>query len=202
MKTAELSQTPFATGSDPPGVWIASGPDPYVNTRQALAQLDLAPARGKRVLLKPNAGRIAPAGSGIVTEARVVAAAIDALQEAGATTAVGDSPIVGVKRLQALEASGIAAVARQRNAAVINLDARPRVDVGHRDDAQYQGRSRRRVQRGHLAWFVGRAHRALAAALCRRKSGHRPGCIYLGSYFWNGTTDSHRLTLINWISTR
>ena len=129
MKTVELSQTPFATGSDPCPVWVASGPDPYQTTRQALAQLDLTPARGKRVLVKPNAGRIARSGSGIVTEAQVVAATIDALQEAGATTAVGDSPIVGVKRLRALEASGIAAVARARNAKVINLDARPRVDV-------------------------------------------------------------------------
>lgn len=108
---------------------VTHGADPYVATRAALASFDLAPARGRRVLLKPNAGRVAAQGSGIVTDARVVAAACDAFVAAGAEVAVGDSPIVGVKRTAALEHSGIAEVARQRGCRVVDLDARPAVSV-------------------------------------------------------------------------
>jgi len=118
-----LAASPFLRSGARPAVWVASGDDPYANARRALAQIDLSPAAGRRVLLKPNAGRIAASGSGIVTEARVVAAAIDAFQAAGASVAVGDSPIVGVKRLQGLQASGIEVVARERGCEVLDLDA-------------------------------------------------------------------------------
>ena len=102
---------------------MTHGPDPYVATREALATWDLSSARAQRVLLKPNAGRIARRGSGIVTDARVVAAACDAFREAGMEVSVGDSPIVGVKGTDALEASGIADAARRHGARVIDLDA-------------------------------------------------------------------------------
>ena len=72
----------------------------------ALREVDLSPVRGKRVLLKPNAGRVAGPGSGIVTHPEVVAAAIDAFREAGAEVAVGESPIVGVRMQEAFESSG------------------------------------------------------------------------------------------------
>jgi uncharacterized protein (DUF362 family) len=85
---------------------------------------DLSAARGKRVLLKPNAGRVARQGSGVITDARVVAAACDAFREVGAAVSVGDSPIVGVEGIEALEASGMAAAAREHGARVIDLDAR------------------------------------------------------------------------------
>jgi uncharacterized protein (DUF362 family) len=124
MKPLELSPSPFLPHSARVPVWVAHGDDPYETTLSALSELDLGPAHGARVLLKPNAGRVAASGSGIITEARVVAAAIDALQAAGATVAVGDSPIVGVKRLEALKATGIAEVAQQRDCAVLDLDAR------------------------------------------------------------------------------
>ncbi len=102
---------------------VSRGADPYEATREALAPWDLSAARGKRVLLKPNAGRMARRGSGIVTDARVVAAACDAFREVGAEVSVGDSPIVGVQSLDALELSGIAAAARACEAKVIDLDA-------------------------------------------------------------------------------
>jgi uncharacterized protein (DUF362 family) len=59
----------------------------------------------------------------------VVKAAIDAFGEAGAEVWVGDSPIVGVKKLEALEASGIAAVARASGCRLLDLDTRPSVPV-------------------------------------------------------------------------
>ncbi len=86
--------------------------------------LDLTPVRGKRVLLKPNAGRVASPGSGVTTHPEVVAAAIDAFREAGAELAIGESPIVGVKVQEAFEATGIAAVAIERGCPLIDMDRR------------------------------------------------------------------------------
>lgn len=129
MQRNQLTASPFRDGAERPRVFVAQGDDPYAVTRQALANVDLAPAAGRRVLLKPNAGRIAEPGAGITTDPRVVAAAIDTFVEAGAAVAVGESPITGVKALEALEATGIAAVARERSCPLIDLDARPCVDV-------------------------------------------------------------------------
>jgi uncharacterized protein (DUF362 family) len=123
------STSPFQTTTGRPLVSVTSGDDPAGNTRRALAAFDLSCARGKRVLLKPNAGRIAAPGEGITTEPRVVAAAIDAFVEAGALVSVGESPITGIKTFEALEATGIAAVARERGCRIIDLDERPAVEV-------------------------------------------------------------------------
>ena len=112
-----------------PTVRVAHGQGPYVNTRSALAGLDLAPVRGKRVLLKPNVGRVATPGEGITTHPDVVAAAIDALAEAGADVAVGESPITGVDAMEAFVTSGIADVARKRGCGLIDMDRRPPVEV-------------------------------------------------------------------------
>jgi len=129
MQRKALSPSPFLRDPTRPRVWVTQGPDPYRNARAALEHVDLSPARGRRVLLKPNAGRVAAPGSGVVTERRVVAAAIDAFQNIGAQVAVGDSPIAGVKRLEALEATGIAEVARARGCSVLDLDAGKAVEV-------------------------------------------------------------------------
>lgn len=112
-----------------PLVRVARGEGPYANTRRALEGVDLSGARGKRVLLKPNVGRVASAGSGIVTHPEVVAAAIDALREAGADVAVGESPIVGVTMQEAYAAAGYESVAAQRQCPLIDMDRRPFVEV-------------------------------------------------------------------------
>ena len=124
-----LSPTPFALNKTAPAVFVASGAEPYENTRKALAGVDLSPASGQRVLLKPNAGRLVDRGVGINTHPEVVAAALDAFVEAGANVAVGESPITGVKTLDALEQCGIGAVARARGCPLIDMDARRYVEV-------------------------------------------------------------------------
>jgi len=108
---------------------VAQGQGPYHNTLTALQSVPLESVRGKRVLLKPNAGRMARSGEGITTHAEVVAAAIDAFQQAGAEVAVGESPITGVKALEALEATGIAAVAQKRNCPLLDMDRRRFVEM-------------------------------------------------------------------------
>jgi uncharacterized protein (DUF362 family) len=63
-------------------------------------------------------------GTGTNTNPQVVAAAIDVFRAAGADVAVGESPISGVKTLEAFELSGMAAIARERCCPLIDLDER------------------------------------------------------------------------------
>jgi uncharacterized protein (DUF362 family) len=108
-----------------PEVNVCGGLGPYENTREALSFFDLSLAKGKKVLLKPNIGRVAEPGTGITTEPLVVAAAADAFMEAGASVAIGESPITGVTIQEAFDASGMTRIAQERSIRLIDLDARP-----------------------------------------------------------------------------
>ena len=129
MTSISLTESPFLDSPSRPSVHVAAGDGPYSNTYAALAQVDLSPARGKRVLLKPNVGRVAPPEAGITTHPQVVAAAIDAFREAGADVAVGESPIWGVKTEEAFDAAGITLIAHERDCLLIDMDARRFVEV-------------------------------------------------------------------------
>jgi uncharacterized protein (DUF362 family) len=120
-----LPPTIFEFDPARPSVFWASAAGPYDNTRKALANIDISASKGKRVLLKPNAGRNVKPETGITTHPQVVAAAIDAFKEAGAEVAVGESPIAGVTMLEAFENGGITAVAEERDCQLIDMDVRP-----------------------------------------------------------------------------
>ena len=123
------TQNPFFSKQLESQVVVTHGNGPYQNTFEALKSITIQDIRGKRLLLKPNAGRVARCGEGITTHPEVVAAAIDYFQEVGAEVAVGESPITGVKTMDAFESTGIADVARKRNCPLIDMDARPFVEV-------------------------------------------------------------------------
>jgi uncharacterized protein (DUF362 family) len=108
---------------------VAGGAGGYENTVRALANVNLSCVRKKKVLLKPNAGRIAAPGSGVCTGPEVMAAAMDVFADAGAIVHVGESPITGVKTPEAFDITGIAAEAHRRNIPLIDMDARPFVPV-------------------------------------------------------------------------
>jgi len=104
---------------------ITKGSDPYENTLKALDALSLPPLQGKKILLKPNAGRCVPARQGVTTHPQVVAAAIDFFQKVKpATIFLGESPILGVKALDALEKAEMAEIARKKGVCLIDLDER------------------------------------------------------------------------------
>lgn len=129
-----MRENPFRGSSAKPCVSVASGQGPYRNTRDALSRINLSAISGKRVLLKPNLGRIAEADSGIVTNPQVVAATIDVLRDAGAAhIAIGESPITGVNTIQAFEKSGMAAIAQERDCPCIDMDRRNPIEVAVRN---------------------------------------------------------------------
>jgi uncharacterized protein (DUF362 family) len=123
------TNTPFFNKKVLTQVAVAHGCGPYQNTITALESFPLQVVRGKRVLLKPNAGRMGHPGEGITTHPEVVAAAIDAFRQAGANVAVGESPITGVKTFEAFKSTGIAEAAEKRNCPLIDMDQRPFVEI-------------------------------------------------------------------------
>ena len=122
MNLKHLKINYFKQHNKTPYVYIVNSKGPYNNTRKALSYLDLSPAKNKKVLLKPNAGRIASYDKGITTHPQVVAAAIDAFQEAGADVAIGESPISGVNTMEAFKETGIAKIAKERNCPLLDMD--------------------------------------------------------------------------------
>lgn len=119
-----MTDNPVNANPQAPEVRVAHGSDAYANTMAVLDSFDLSAVNGKTVLLKPNVGRMAEIGSGVNTNPQVVAAAIDAFREAGATVAIGESPITGVKTLEAFKLSGMAAMAREKECPLIDMDER------------------------------------------------------------------------------
>lgn len=106
-------------------VSVAHGNGPYRNVADALRRLDLSILKGKRVLIKPNVGRHVPGCKGITTHPEAVAAVIDAVAaESPSHIAIGESPILGVKTLEAFESTGIAAVAEKKGVPLIDMDKR------------------------------------------------------------------------------
>ncbi len=120
---------PFFTHEQQRNVVVTHGQGAYTNTRAALEAMDLSGLSGKRVLLKPNVGRMADPGDGVNTDPQVVAATIDVLRAAGAEVAVGESPITGIKVLEAFEQAGVTAVCQERDCPLIDMDVRPFVEV-------------------------------------------------------------------------
>ncbi len=55
-------------------VIVSKGKNPYQVTRMALQQTPFPSLKGRRVLIKPNAGRVASPGQGVTTHPSVVEA--------------------------------------------------------------------------------------------------------------------------------
>ena len=119
-----MTDNPLNPNARSPEVHVAHGADAYANTLAVLEACGLSAVKGKSVLLKPNVGRMSEVGSGVNTNPQVVAAAIDAFRKAGATVAIGESPIAGVKTMEAFELSGMAAMAREKDCPLIDMDER------------------------------------------------------------------------------
>jgi uncharacterized protein (DUF362 family) len=104
-------------------VHVLKGDDPYETTREGLAAFPFPDLCGSRVLLKPNAARLASPGEGITTEPSVVAAAIDFLMKKGAAcVAVGESCISGVEAEEAFRVTGLKYVCESRNVELFDFD--------------------------------------------------------------------------------
>jgi uncharacterized protein (DUF362 family) len=109
-----------------PIVSVAAKNGPFGNVRNALKQLDLSSLKNKRILIKPNVGRIAPPEIGYNTHPEAVAAIIETLNELGvAEIAIGESPIVSVDTFKAFHRAGFTGMAERYGVELIDLDSKP-----------------------------------------------------------------------------
>ena len=102
---------------------VSKGRTPYQTTRKALQMFPLPDLKGRKVLIKPNAARLASPGEGITTHPLVVAATIDHLKERGIRDLViGESCIFGVKAQEAFRVTGMKEVSEREEVDLIDLD--------------------------------------------------------------------------------
>jgi uncharacterized protein (DUF362 family) len=111
-------------------VIVSKGKDPYQTTKTALENFPLRNFKGKRVLIKPNAARVAFPGQGVTTHPLVVEAIIDYLREEGASDIViGESCIFGVNPEEAFRTTGMKEVSQKEGVELIDLDQGDPVEI-------------------------------------------------------------------------
>jgi uncharacterized protein (DUF362 family) len=106
-----------------PLVIVSKGADPYSTTKMALKRFPLPDLKSKRILIKPNAARLASPGEGITTHPSVVSATIDCLRENGAKDIViGEGCIFGVDARDAFRMTGMEEISEKKNVKLIDMD--------------------------------------------------------------------------------
>jgi len=104
-------------------VIVSKGKDPYQTARRALQGISFPGLKGKKVLIKPNAGREAIPGQGVTTHPSVVEATIDQLRELGADDiTIGESCIFGVDAQEAFRLTGMRKVSEEKEVNLIDMD--------------------------------------------------------------------------------
>ncbi|OGP92538.1 MAG: hypothetical protein A2156_08670 [Deltaproteobacteria bacterium RBG_16_48_10] len=113
-----------------PLVIVSKGEDPYQATKVALQQFSLPTLKGRKVLVKPNAARLAFPGQGVTTHPSVVEATIDHFKESGAIDIViGESCIFGVNAQDAFQVTGMKKVSEKEGVKLIDLDCFDPVEI-------------------------------------------------------------------------
>jgi uncharacterized protein (DUF362 family) len=111
-------------------VIVSKGDNPYETTKHALQIFPLPNLRGRRILIKPNAARLASPGEGITTHSLVVKATIDYLKEKGGTDIViGESCIFGINAQEAFRVTGMKEISEEGGVELIDLDQMEPVEV-------------------------------------------------------------------------
>ena len=106
-----------------PLVIVSKGKNPYVATKRGLEKFSLPDLKGRKVLIKPNAARLAFPGDGVTTHPQVVAATIDHLKERGVRRiAIGESCIFGVNAKEAFQATGLKEISEEKKVELLDLD--------------------------------------------------------------------------------
>jgi uncharacterized protein (DUF362 family) len=104
-------------------VYVLRGVDPYSTTKKILQDFPIPSLKGRKVLIKPNAARLAAPGHGVTTHPLVVQAAVEWAKALGASRIViGESCIFGVQAEEAFRATGMKEVALKEGVELVDLD--------------------------------------------------------------------------------
>ena len=106
-----------------PLVVVSRGKDPYRMAKRILQRFPLPALKGRSVLIKPNAARLASPGEGVTTHPQVVAATIDHLKGKGVgRIVIGESCIFGVNAREAFQVTGMKEVSEEKRVELLDLD--------------------------------------------------------------------------------
>jgi uncharacterized protein (DUF362 family) len=104
-------------------VVVSKGKDPFRTTERVLQRFPLPDLKGKNVLIKPNAARLAFPGEGVTTHPSVVAAAVKHLKKQGAgRVVIGESCIFGVDAREAFRVTGMKEISEKNRVELVDLD--------------------------------------------------------------------------------
>ena len=104
-------------------VIVSKGDNPYEITKGILQIFPLPDLKGRKILIKPNAARLATPGEGVTTHPLVVEAVIDYLKEKGVSNIViGESCIFGVNAQGAFRMTGMKGISEKKKVKLIDLD--------------------------------------------------------------------------------
>jgi uncharacterized protein (DUF362 family) len=104
-------------------VLISKGKDPYLTTMTALRSSALPNLKGKKILIKPNAARLASPGDGVTTHPLVVLAIIDYLKERGVNyITIGEGCMFGVDAREAFRVTGMEGIAIKAGVELLDID--------------------------------------------------------------------------------
>jgi uncharacterized protein (DUF362 family) len=104
-------------------VVVSKGEDPFRTTERVLRRFPLPDLKGKNVLIKPNAARLAFPGEGVTTHPAVVAATVKHLKKQGAgRIVIGESCIFGVDAQEAFRVTGMKEISEKNGVELIDLD--------------------------------------------------------------------------------
>jgi uncharacterized protein (DUF362 family) len=111
-------------------VVVSKGEDPFRTTKQILQRFPLPDLKGKNVLIKPNAARLAFPGEGVTTRPSVVEATIKHLKKQGAgRIVIGESCIFGVNSQEAFRVTGMKEISEKNKVELVDLDQGPPMEM-------------------------------------------------------------------------
>ena len=111
-------------------VIVSKGNNPYEITRGILQIFPLPNLKEKKILIKPNAARLASPREGVTTHPSVIEALIDYLKEIGVVNIViGESCIFGVKAQEAFRMTGMKEISEMKKVKLIDLDQMDPIEV-------------------------------------------------------------------------
>jgi len=104
-------------------VTVKHGFEPHIMAYEAIESVFVDDAKGKKILIKPNAGRKGTAKSALCTNPEIIRGLIRFFKarEAGEIF-VGDGALTGINVWEAMETAGITAVCQEEGATLVNLD--------------------------------------------------------------------------------
>jgi len=111
-------------------VRVSKGEEPFQTTERALQELPLPDLKGKKVLIKPNAARLASPGEGVTTHPSVVAATLRHLKARGpGRIVIGESCIFGVDAEEAFRVTGMKEISEKNGVELVDLDQGPSTEI-------------------------------------------------------------------------